>query len=113
MLTYLIGTAINNTFTINSDIASSLFVKCVKIMVTCKLLDMDATLLANAYLFATNRVNRFEISAKMSLVNLAEFDGLNNDNIKNALYYTSIIGIPIMSLVLFANTTNTNAIVPI
>lgn len=113
MLTYLIGNTINQSFFINPDTASSLFVTCVKFMVTRKLLEMDATLLANTYLFATGEVNRFEISDRMSLSQLAEFDGITDVTLKTSLKVMGSIGIPIMTLLLITNSTNLNAIIPI
>ncbi len=113
MLTYLIGNTINQSFFINPDTASSLFVTCVKFMVTRKLLEMDATLLANTYLFATGEVNRFEISDRMSLARLAEFDGITDVTLKTSLKVMGSIGIPIMTLLLITNSTNLNAIIPI
>jgi hypothetical protein len=74
---------------------------------------MDATLLANTYLFATGNVNKFEFSADMSLVRLAEFDGITDVTLKTALKVVGSLGIPIMTLLLITNSTNPNAIVPI
>jgi hypothetical protein len=109
MLTYLIGNTINQSFAINADAPTALFVTCVKYVITRKLLDMDATLLANTYLFATGKVTRFEISDRMSLDRLAEFDGLSNHpNIKRMLTGTGpvIISVVAAAMVFMARTTD-------
>lgn len=109
MLTYLIGNTINQSFSINADAQSTLFMTCVKYLITRKLLEMDATLLANTYLFATCKVNKFEISDRMALDRLAEFDGLADyPNIKRMLTETGpvIISVAAAAMVFMTRTTD-------
>jgi len=69
-LYFALGTAINNLVNINPELTNSWFADFAKYMITFKLINMDATLIANTYLFATGKINRWELSGDMSLSKL-------------------------------------------
>ena len=83
-------------------------------MITVKLINMDATLIANTYLFATGKINRWELSGDMSLTKLRSDSTLvaNHPNICMWMQWTKHIAIPVIALSLAVISNNPNNLVP-
>jgi hypothetical protein len=83
-------------------------------MITYKFINMDATLIANTYLFATRKINKWELSCDMSLSKLRADSTLvaNHPNTCMWLQWTEHIAIPVIAVSLAVISNNPNKLIP-
>ena len=115
MALYLaLGTIINNLVTINPDMANSWFGNFAKYMITYRLINMDAALIANTYLFATKKINKWTISADISLHKLCADTTLIAKHPEICMWMQQIesLVLPVIAIIFVAMCENTNKLVP-
>ena len=116
MALYLtLGTAINNLVTLNPELANTWFANFAKYMITYKLINMDATLIANTYLFVTRKTNKWTLSGDMSLTKLRADSTLVAKHPDACMWmqWAEHIAIPVIALSLVTFAENTNKLVPL